>query len=47
MAPWLRPMDTGELPTARALVNVALLQLGLVARSVQHTDFSLGVSILS
>ncbi|WP_019055367.1 NADPH-dependent F420 reductase [Streptomyces prunicolor] len=43
----LRPMDTGELPMARALENVALLQLGLVAHSVKHTDFSLGVSILS
>ncbi|WP_405949440.1 NAD(P)-binding domain-containing protein [Streptomyces prunicolor] len=43
----LRPMDTGKLPMARALENVALLQLGLVAHSVKHTDFSLGVSILS
>jgi predicted dinucleotide-binding enzyme len=43
----LRPMDTGELPMARALENVALLQLGLIAHSVKHTDFSLGVSILS
>lgn len=42
----LRPMDTGELPMARALENLALLQLGLVAHSVKHTDFSLGVSIL-
>ena len=42
----LRPMDTGELPMARALENVALLQLGLVTHSVKHTDFSLGVSIL-
>ncbi|MCX5235960.1 NAD(P)-binding domain-containing protein [Streptomyces prunicolor] len=43
----LRPMDTGELPMARALENLALLQLGLVAHSVKHTDFSLGVSIRS
>ncbi|WP_405991968.1 NADPH-dependent F420 reductase [Streptomyces sp. NBC_00986] len=43
----MRPMDTGELPMARALENVALLQLGLVAHSVKHTDFALGVSILS
>ncbi|MDV7216545.1 NADPH-dependent F420 reductase [Streptomyces prunicolor] len=43
----LRPLDTGELPMARALENVALLQLGLVAHSVKHTDFSLGVSIRS
>ena len=43
----LRPMDTGELPMARALENVALLQLGLVSHSVKHTNFFLGVSILS
>jgi predicted dinucleotide-binding enzyme len=43
----LRPMDTGHLPMARALENVALLQLGLVAHSVKHTNFFLGVSILS
>jgi predicted dinucleotide-binding enzyme len=43
----LRPMDTGQLPMARALENVALLQLGLVAHSVKHTNFFLGVGILS
>ena len=43
----LRPLDTGLLPMARALENVALLQLGLVAHSVKHTNFALGVSILS
>jgi predicted dinucleotide-binding enzyme len=43
----LRPMDIGQLPMARALENVALLQLGLVAHSVKHTNFFLGVSILS
>ena len=43
----LRPMDTGPLPMARTLENVALLQLGLVAHSVKHTNFFLGVSILS
>lgn len=43
----LRPLDTGQLPMARALENVALLQLGLVAHSVKHTNFFLGVSILS
>ena len=43
----LRPMDAGELPMARALENVALMQLGLVAHSVKHTNFFLGVSILS
>ncbi|MEE4591047.1 NADPH-dependent F420 reductase [Streptomyces sp. DSM 41524] len=43
----LRPMDIGQLPMARALENVGLLQLGLVAHSVKHTNFFLGVSILS
>jgi 8-hydroxy-5-deazaflavin:NADPH oxidoreductase len=43
----LRPMDTGQLPMARALENAALLQLGLVAHSVKHTNFFLGVNILS
>ncbi|MFE9062940.1 NADPH-dependent F420 reductase [Streptomyces violaceusniger] len=42
----LRPMDTGRLPMARALENAALLELGLVAHSVKHTNFFLGVSIL-
>ncbi|TMU99972.1 NADPH-dependent F420 reductase [Streptomyces sp. DASNCL29] len=43
----LRPMDIGQLAMARALENVGLLQLGLVAHSVKHTNFFLGVSILS
>jgi predicted dinucleotide-binding enzyme len=43
----LRPLDIGQLPMARTLENVALLQLGLVAHSVKHTNFFLGVSILS
>jgi predicted dinucleotide-binding enzyme len=43
----LRPMDIGQLPMARTLENVALLQLGLVTHSVKHTNFFLGVSILS
>jgi 8-hydroxy-5-deazaflavin:NADPH oxidoreductase len=43
----LRPMDTRQLPMARALENVALLRLGLVAHSVKHTNFFLGVSVLS
>jgi hypothetical protein len=42
----LRPMDTGQLPMARTLENLALLSLGLVARSVKNTNFSLGVSLL-
>jgi 8-hydroxy-5-deazaflavin:NADPH oxidoreductase len=41
------PMDAGQLPMARAPENVALLQLGFVAHSVEHTDFFLGVNILS
>ena len=43
----LRPMDAGQLPMARALENAALLQLGLAANSVKHTNFALGVSVLS
>ncbi|WP_194892191.1 NADPH-dependent F420 reductase [Catenulispora pinisilvae] len=43
----LRPLDTGELPMARTLENAALLELGLVAHSVKHTNFVLGVSILN
>ncbi|MEU0929765.1 NADPH-dependent F420 reductase [Streptomyces malaysiensis] len=43
----LRPMDTGQLPMARALENAGLLELGLVAHSVKHTNFFLGISILS
>jgi predicted dinucleotide-binding enzyme len=39
----LRPLDAGQLPMARALETVALLQLGLVAHSVKHTNFALGV----
>lgn len=42
----LRPMDTGELPMARALENVGLLELGLITHSVKHTDFSLGITVL-
>jgi predicted dinucleotide-binding enzyme len=43
----LRPLDVGELPMARAVENAALLQLGLVANSVKHTNFALGVNVLS
>jgi len=42
----LRPLDTGKLPMARALENVALMQLGLMTHSVKHTNFALGVSVL-
>lgn len=43
----MRPLDTGQLPMARALENATLLHLGLVAHSVKHTSFSLGVNVLS
>jgi 8-hydroxy-5-deazaflavin:NADPH oxidoreductase len=43
----LRPMDAGQLPMARALENAGLLQLGLMTHSVKHTNFVVGVSILS
>src|SRR6202162_3321932 len=42
----LRPMDTGPLPMARTLEHACLLSLGLLAHSVKHTNFSLGVSFL-
>jgi len=42
----LRPMDTGQLPMARTLENVALLSLGLLIHSVKHSNFSIGVSLL-
>jgi 8-hydroxy-5-deazaflavin:NADPH oxidoreductase len=41
----LRPMDAGPLRMAQMLENVALLSLGLVAHSVKHTNFALGVSL--
>jgi 8-hydroxy-5-deazaflavin:NADPH oxidoreductase len=43
----LRPFDAGELPMARALENTALMQLGVMANSVKHTNFALAVNILS
>jgi 8-hydroxy-5-deazaflavin:NADPH oxidoreductase len=43
----LRSLDAGQLPMARAIENAALLQLGLVAHSIKHTNFVLGVNILS
>ncbi|WP_369981441.1 NADPH-dependent F420 reductase [Xanthomonas bundabergensis] len=42
----LRPMDTGPLSMALALEHACLLSLGLLAHSVKHTDFSIGVSLL-
>jgi len=32
---------------ARALENVGLLEISLVTHSIKHTNFALGVSILS
>lgn len=43
----LRPMDTGRLPMALTLENACLLTLGLIANSIKHTNFALGVSLLS
>jgi predicted dinucleotide-binding enzyme len=43
----LRPMDAGQLPMARALENVGLLELGLMTHVIKHTDFFLGITILS
>jgi predicted dinucleotide-binding enzyme len=43
----MRPLDTGPLAMARALEHATLLHLGLVAHSVKHTKFFLGVNILS
>ncbi|RKT22841.1 reduced coenzyme F420:NADP oxidoreductase [Paraburkholderia sp. RAU2J] len=40
----LRPMDTGPMPMARTLEHAALLTLGLATHSVNHTNFSLGIS---
>ncbi|WP_341520050.1 NADPH-dependent F420 reductase [Pseudomonas sp. G.S.17] len=42
----LRPMDTGPLLMARTLEHACLLSLGLIAHSVKHNNFSIGVSIL-
>ena len=39
--------DTRQPLRERALENVTLLHLGLVAHSVEHTSFALGVNILS
>jgi predicted dinucleotide-binding enzyme len=42
----LRPLDVGQLATARALENATLLHLGLVAHSIYHSNFALGVNAL-
>ncbi|WBO24423.1 NADPH-dependent F420 reductase [Sphingomonas abietis] len=41
----LRPLDTGPLLMARTLEHACLLSLGLMAHSVKHTDFSIGLSL--
>jgi predicted dinucleotide-binding enzyme len=43
----MRPLDIGKLSMARALEHATLLHLGLVAHSVKHTNFFLGVNILN
>jgi predicted dinucleotide-binding enzyme len=43
----LRPMDAGPLPMARALENAGLLEVGLMNHSLKHTNFFLGVNVLS
>jgi predicted dinucleotide-binding enzyme len=43
----LRPMDIGQLSMALTLEHACLLSLGLFAHSVKHTNFSIGVSLLS
>lgn len=43
----LRPLDTGPLLMARALENVGLMSLGLMNHSIKHTNFAIGVTILS
>jgi predicted dinucleotide-binding enzyme len=42
----LRPLDTGELPMARALEYTGLLMVGLITGSVGNASFSLGVTEL-
>lgn len=42
----LRPMDVGPLPMARTLEHFALLSLGLMTHALNHTNFTLGVSLL-
>ncbi|MGB9302675.1 MAG: NADPH-dependent F420 reductase [Mycobacterium sp.] len=43
----LRPFDAGPLPMAQALENAGLLEMGLMKHSLNHTDFFLGVNMLS
>jgi predicted dinucleotide-binding enzyme len=41
----LRPLDVGQLVMARTLEHMCLLSLGLVANSIKHINFAIGVSI--
>ena len=41
----LRAMEVGLLPMARTLEHVCLLSLGLLSRAVNHTNFTIGVSL--
>lgn len=41
----LRAMDVGDLSMARALEHLCLLSLGLMAHSIKHTNFAIGVSL--
>ena len=43
----LRPQDTGDLSMAHWLEGAGLLEMGLMTHSVKHTNFFLGVTILS
>ena len=43
----LRPLDAGPLPMAGTLENAGLLEMSLMTHSLNHTDFFLGVNLLS
>jgi 8-hydroxy-5-deazaflavin:NADPH oxidoreductase len=43
----MRPMDAGDLSMAHWLEGAGLLEMGLMTHSVKHTNFFLGVTILS
>jgi predicted dinucleotide-binding enzyme len=41
----LRSLDAGPLAMARTLEHACLLSLGLIAHSIKHTSFAIGVSL--
>ena len=43
----LRPLDTGDLSMAHWLEGAGLVEMGLMTHALKHTNFFLGVSILS